>query len=76
MQSRYLVGFLLLEQDHKKRQLAIVKQSTAHSAYTGVVGKHIFEVMAKNVWNKAKNDTLGQKAFYEKNLDKYKSQSQ
>ncbi|MBW2937584.1 peptidylprolyl isomerase [Aureisphaera sp. CAU 1614] len=49
--------------------------------YAGIIQEYrdgllIFEVMAKNVWNKAKNDTLGQKAFYEKNLDKYKSQSQ
>lgn len=49
--------------------------------YAGIIQEYrdgllIFEVMAKNVWNKAKNDTVGQKAFYEKNIKKYQTQSQ
>ncbi len=49
--------------------------------YAGIIQEYrdgllIFEVMAKNVWNKAKNDTIGQKALYEKNIKKYQTQSQ
>ncbi|OQY01781.1 MAG: hypothetical protein B6I20_07405 [Bacteroidetes bacterium 4572_117] len=31
----------------------------------------LFEIMEKEIWEKAKNDTLGLKQFYKKNLDKY-----
>lgn len=34
-------------------------------------GLLIFEVMAKNVWDKAKNDTLGQRNYYETHKEKY-----
>lgn len=34
-------------------------------------GLLIFEVMAKNVWDKAKNDTLGQKRYYETHKENY-----
>lgn len=34
-------------------------------------GLLIFDVMEKNVWNKAKTDSLGAKAFYEKNKENY-----
>jgi peptidyl-prolyl cis-trans isomerase SurA len=34
-------------------------------------GLLIFEVMAKNVWDKAKNDSLGQKSYYETHKEKY-----
>lgn len=34
-------------------------------------GLLIFEVMEKNVWGKAKNDSLGQKEYYEANKSKY-----
>ncbi len=34
-------------------------------------GLLIFEVMAKNVWDKAKNDTLGQRSYYEMHKEKY-----
>jgi peptidyl-prolyl cis-trans isomerase SurA len=49
--------------------------------YAGIVQEYrdgllIFEVMAENVWNKAKSDTIGQKAFYEKNIKKYQTQRQ
>ncbi len=44
--------------------------------YAGVIREYregllIFDVMENNVWMKAKLDTLGQKAFYEKNRSKY-----
>ena len=34
-------------------------------------GLLLFDLMEKEIWNKAKQDTLGLKAFYEKNKDKY-----
>ena len=34
-------------------------------------GLLIFEVMGKNVWEKAKKDTIAQKSFFEENKDKY-----
>lgn len=34
-------------------------------------GLLIFEVMAKNVWDKAKNDTLGQKRYFETHKENY-----
>ncbi|MEZ4875838.1 MAG: peptidylprolyl isomerase [Flavobacteriaceae bacterium] len=44
--------------------------------YAGIIQEYrdgllIFEVMSKNVWEKAKADTLGQMAYYNKNMDKY-----
>jgi len=33
----------------------------------------LFDVMEKEVWNKASADTLGQKKFYHNHLDKYKA---
>lgn len=32
----------------------------------------LFDLMSENVWSKAKKDTLGLKAFYEKNKENYK----
>jgi len=34
-------------------------------------GLLIFEVMGENVWNKARVDTLGQEAYFEKHIDRY-----
>ncbi|MEZ4857196.1 MAG: peptidylprolyl isomerase [Flavobacteriaceae bacterium] len=44
--------------------------------YAGIIQEYrdgllIFEVMEKNVWSKAKKDTLEQKEFFNKNIDKY-----
>lgn len=33
----------------------------------------LFEIMEKEVWNKASEDTTGQRKFYEANLEKYKA---
>jgi peptidyl-prolyl cis-trans isomerase SurA len=33
----------------------------------------LFEIMEKEIWNKASEDTVGQKKFYSENLDKYKA---
>lgn len=33
----------------------------------------LFEIMEKEIWNKASDDSLGQKKFYNENLDKYKA---
>jgi peptidyl-prolyl cis-trans isomerase SurA len=32
-----------------------------------------FEIMEKEIWNKASEDTLGQRKYYESHLDKYKA---
>lgn len=34
-------------------------------------GMLLFEIMEKEVWEKAKNDTIGLKRFYKKNIEKY-----
>lgn len=33
----------------------------------------LFEIMEREIWNKASEDTTGQKKFYKENLDKYKA---
>jgi peptidyl-prolyl cis-trans isomerase SurA len=33
----------------------------------------LFEIMEKEIWNKASDDTVGQKKFYTEHLDKYKA---
>jgi len=33
----------------------------------------LFDIMEKEIWNKASEDTVGQKKFYNENLDKYKA---
>lgn len=33
----------------------------------------LFEIMEKEIWNKASDDSLGQKKFYNENLDKYRA---
>lgn len=33
----------------------------------------LFEIMEKEIWNKASDDTVGQKKFYNEHLDKYKA---
>ncbi|MGC4021950.1 MAG: peptidylprolyl isomerase [Cyclobacteriaceae bacterium] len=33
----------------------------------------LFEIMEKEIWNKASEDTLGQKKFYNENIEKYKA---
>ncbi len=45
-------------------------------AYAAILDEYrngllIFDVMEKNVWNKAKTDSIGAKAFYEKNKNNY-----
>ncbi|MEM7087841.1 MAG: peptidylprolyl isomerase [Bacteroidota bacterium] len=44
--------------------------------YAGIISEYqdgllIFDVMKKNVWNKAKKDTLGQQKYFEENRGKY-----
>jgi peptidyl-prolyl cis-trans isomerase SurA len=53
--------------DYYKSRLEI-----ENDAYGSVIREYrdgllIFEVMGDNVWNKAKNDSIGQLAYYEKN---------
>ncbi|MBI3482915.1 MAG: peptidylprolyl isomerase, partial [Bacteroidetes bacterium] len=33
----------------------------------------LFEIMEKEIWNKASEDSIGQKKFYNENVDKYKA---
>ena len=33
----------------------------------------LFEIMEKEIWNRASEDSIGQKKFYNENLDKYKA---
>ncbi len=57
--------------DHFKTQLEL-----ENDEYAGVIREYrdgllIFEVMGDNVWNKAKQDTLGQEAFFNANKGNY-----
>lgn len=52
------------------------KLEVENEEYAGIIGEYrdgllIFDVMEKNVWSKAKKDTIGQQKFFEENRDKY-----
>ncbi|MEZ4779183.1 MAG: peptidylprolyl isomerase [Flavobacteriaceae bacterium] len=57
------------------------KLEEENEEYAGVIQEYrdgllIFEVMAENVWNKAKIDTLGLQEFYNQNKENYKTNQQ
>ncbi|MCB0457980.1 MAG: peptidylprolyl isomerase [Flavobacteriaceae bacterium] len=57
------------------------KLEEENDEYAGIIQEYrdgllIFEVMAENVWNKAKNDTLRLQQFYNNSKENYKSNQQ
>ena len=53
------------------------KLEEENDEYAGVISEYrdgllIFEVMAQNVWNKAKNDSVGLDAYFKKNQNAYR----
>jgi peptidyl-prolyl cis-trans isomerase SurA len=52
------------------------KLEVENEEYAGIISEYrdgllIFDVMGKNVWRKAKRDTLGQQKYFEENRGKY-----
>jgi peptidyl-prolyl cis-trans isomerase SurA len=52
------------------------KLESENKEYAAIISEYrdgllIFDVMGKNVWRKAKKDTIGQQKYFEQNRDKY-----
>lgn len=57
--------------DSYKKGLADFNPDFKHQLQEFKDGNMLFEVMERNVWNKASNDTAGLKKFYDKHKNKY-----
>lgn len=64
--------------DEKMNEAEDEKLSSQNSDFKFLLNEYregilLFEIMEKEVWNKASNDSTGQKKFYQAHLDKYKA---
>jgi len=57
--------------NYHKNNLELVNEEFAHVLKEYRDGLLLFDLMEKEVWNAASKDTVGLKAFYEKNKDNY-----
>lgn len=58
-----------------------IKLEEENDEYAGIIQEYrdgllIFDVMAENVWNKAKSDTIGQMKYYNTNAENYRTKQQ
>ncbi len=61
---------------NKLKEIFRKQLEASNEEYASIINEYrdgllIFEVMTKNVWDEAKNDTLGQQAYFERHASKY-----